>query len=135
MKKMIFAVALGFVVQLGGLFLIHSIWLKQDYVDTAALWRSHEAQIARVWAMLLGTLLYVIGAVLIYLRGLEAKPWVGQGVRFGILLATVVVVYSSLSGWVIMPVPHMLVMKWIIGESLLCIVFSLVVARICQPAA
>ena len=133
MKKMILAVALGFVVQLGGLFLIHSVWLKQDYVDTAALWRSQGAQIARVWAMLLGTLIYVIGAVLIYLRGLEAKPWVGQGVRFGILLAMVVIVYSSLSGWVIMPVPHMLVLKWIIGESLLCIVFSLVVARTCQP--
>jgi hypothetical protein len=29
----------GFVVQLAGLFLIHSVILKRDYVDTASVWR------------------------------------------------------------------------------------------------
>ena len=126
-KKTILAMVVGFVVQLGGLFLIHGIWLKQDYINTAALWRSPEAASARVWAMLLGTLIYV--------RGREAKPWIAQGVRFGILVAMVVVVYSSLSGWVIIPVPHQLVVKWIISESLLAVVLGLVIAGICQPAA
>jgi hypothetical protein len=45
----------------------------------------------------------------------------------------VVVVYGSVSGWVILPVPHMLVAKWIIGESLLSVVFALVVAAIVRP--
>jgi len=134
-KKTILAMVVGFVVQLGGLFLIHGIWLKQDYINTAALWRSPEAASARVWAMLLGTLIYVVAAVLIYVRGREAKPWIAQGVRFGILVAMVVVVYSSLSGWVIIPVPHQLVVKWIISESLLAVVLGLVIAGICQPAA
>lgn len=44
-----------------------------------------------------------------------------------------VVVYGSLSGWVIMPVPHMLVLKWIIGESLLSVVFGLLLAAIFRP--
>ncbi len=135
MKKMIFAVVVGFVVQLGGLFLIHSVLLRQDYVDTAALWRPREAQVTRVWAMLLAVLIYVVGAVLVYLRGVERKPWMGQGIRFGILLALVTVVYGSLSGWVILPVPHMLVVKWIGGESLLSVVFGLAVAGICQSQA
>ncbi len=132
MKKMMFAVVAGFVVQLVGLSLIHGVWLKPDYLATAALWRTQEAQVARTWAMLLGTLIYVIAAVLIYVRGREAKPWMGQGVRFGILLALAVVVYSSLSGWVILPVPHLLVAKWIISESLLAVALGLVIAGICQ---
>jgi archaellum biogenesis protein FlaJ (TadC family) len=133
MKKMIFVVLVGFVVQLGGLFLIHSVLLKQDYVDTAALWRPQEAQVTRAWAMLLAVLIYVVGAVLVYMRGVERKPWMGQGIRFGILLALVVVVYSSLSAWVILPIPHMLAVEWIVSESLLSVVFGLTVAGICQP--
>jgi len=132
MKKMIFAVVVGFVVQLGGLFLIHSVLLRQDYVDTEALWRPRAAQIIRVWAMLLAVLIYVVGAVLVYLRGVERKPWMGQGIRFGILMALVVVIYGSLSGWVILPIPHMLAVKWILSESFLSVVFGLAVAGICK---
>ena len=133
MRRIVFAVVVGFVVQLGGLFLIHSVLLRQDYVDTAALWRPREAQIMRVWAMLLAVLIYVIGAVLVYVRGVEQKPWMGQGIRFGILLALEVVVYGSLSGWVILPIPHMLAVKWILSESLLSVVFGLAVTGICKP--
>jgi len=133
MKKLIVAIVAGFVVQMLGLFLIHSVLLKQDYMDTASNWRPLEAMNSRVWAMLLAVLIYVIGAVLIYVRGVESKPWIGQGVRFGILLAMVAVVYGSLSGWVILPIPHMLVVKWIVFESLLSVVFGLLVAAICQP--
>jgi len=82
----------------------------------------------------LAVLIYVIGAVLVYMRGVERKPWMGQGIRFGILLALVVVVYSSLSAWVILPIPHMLAVKWIVCESLLSVVFGLAVAGICQPS-
>jgi archaellum biogenesis protein FlaJ (TadC family) len=132
-KKMIGAIVAGFVVQFGGLFLIHGIWLKQDYLNTAYEWRAPEAASARMWAMLLAVLIYVVGAVVIYVRGVEPKPWAGQGIRFAILIWLVTVVYSSLSSWVIMPIPHMLAVKWMVGEGLLCGVFGLVVAAICQP--
>ena len=135
MKKTIAAIVAGFVLQVAGLVLIHSVWLKRDYLNTAANWRSQEAMHARLWAMLLAILIYVVAAVLIYLRGREAKEWIGQGVRFGILLAMVAVVYSALSSWAILPVPHMLVVKWIVGESALSVVFGVVVAWICQPKA
>lgn len=133
MKEKIGAIVAGFVVQLGGLFVIHSVVLKQDYLKTADIWRSYEAQTARMWAMLLAVLIYVVGAVLIYARGVEAKPWIGQGIRFGILMALVSVVYGSLSGWVIMPIPHMLAVKWMVYEGLLSVVFGLVVAAVYQP--
>jgi hypothetical protein len=133
MKKKVGAVVAGFVVQLSRLFVIHSVWLKQYYMASASLWRSQEDATSRVWAMLLSVLIYVIGAVWIYAHGVESKPWIGQGIRFGILLAMVTVVYGSLSGWVILPISPMLVLKWIVGESLLSLLFGVVVAAICQP--
>jgi hypothetical protein len=130
MKQKFIAIIAGFILQMAGLFLIHSVWLKQDYVATVSMWRTPQDQTARVWAMLLAVLIYVIGAVWIYSLAVKPGSWVAQGIRFGILLAMAVVVYGSLSGWVILPVPHMLVVKWIIGESLLSVVFGLVVAAI-----
>jgi hypothetical protein len=64
-EKTITAMAARFAVQLGGLVFIHSFLLKPDYLATASLWRAQEAQIERVWAMLLAILIYAIGAVLI----------------------------------------------------------------------
>ncbi|PYU05937.1 MAG: hypothetical protein DMG33_09550 [Acidobacteria bacterium] len=133
MKKTIGAIVAGYVVQFGGNFLIHGVWLKQDYINTASLWRSSEAMNSRMWAMFLGVLIYAVGAVLIYVRGVESKPWVGQGIRFGILLALVTTVCNSLISWVTMPMPHMLAVKWMVGEGLLAILFGLVVAAICRP--
>jgi len=133
-KKLTFAMVAGFAVQMAGLLLIHSVWLKEDYIDTAGTWRTLEAAQARVWAMLLGTAIYIVGAVLIYERGREATSWIGQGARFGILLSLVSVIYGSLSGWVILPVPHQLVVKWMVGETVLAVALGLVIARICQPA-
>jgi hypothetical protein len=83
--------------------------------------------------MIAGVLLYVIAAVLIYVRGVEMKSWVGQGIRFGILLALVSTVYNSLALYVVLPIPHMLALKWMIGEGLLAILFGLLIAVIIQP--
>jgi hypothetical protein len=135
MRKIIFAIVTGFIVQMASLLLIHSVWLKQDYLASAFTWRAQQDQVARGWAMLLAVLIYVIGAVLIYTLAAKPKPWLAQGIRFGILLALVTVVYGSLSGRVILPLSHNLVMKWIIGESALSVVFSLIVAAICQPGS
>ena len=133
MKKTLGAIVAGFAVEFTGLFLIHGVWLKQDYLDTANLWRGQEAMMHRMWIMLVADLILVIGAVLIYVRGVEHKPWMGQGIRFGILLALISPVSGSLAGYVMVPVNYLLVLKWICGEGLLCVVLGLVIAGICQP--
>ncbi len=62
MKKLMGAMVAGVVVQFVGLSLIHSVWLKQDYANTASAWRTPEAMNARVWAMVLSVLIYVVAA-------------------------------------------------------------------------
>jgi uncharacterized BrkB/YihY/UPF0761 family membrane protein len=130
MKRRLLAIVCGFILQLIGLLLIHSVWLKADYRATAGIWRPMAEQMARVWAMLLSILIYAIAAVLLYKPGPKGEPVWKRGLSFGALLAMAVVVYGSLSGWVILPVPHLLVAKWIVGEGLLSCIFGVVVAAI-----
>ena len=134
MQRRIVAIICGFIVQFAGLLLIHSVWLKSDYVATAAIWRSPAEQSARIWAMLAAILFYVIGAVLLY-KPAQNQFWIVSGLRFGALLAMIAVVYGSLSGWVILPIPHLLAMKWIIGEGLLSLVFGMLVAGLLRDTA
>ena len=133
MAKTIGAIVASFVfLSLGG-FLIHNVWLMQDYRAHSELWRTQDAMLHRVLHIYIANLIFSIAAVLIYVRGVEAKPWVGQGIRFGILLALVSVIPNSLVEYVVYPLPHELVLKWIIGGGLLTIVVGLVIAAICQP--
>ena len=131
--KKIGAMAAAFVLQLAGMYVIHDVWLKTDYELTASLWRSPAEINHRMWALMIATAIYAIAVVLIYVRGVEYKPWVGQGIRFGVLLALATTVYVSIAAWVMVPVPHTLPMKWIIGEGGLCILLGLLVEAITPP--
>jgi hypothetical protein len=89
MKKTIGAIVASFILLSVGGYLIHSVWLAQDYVQHSDLWRTQDAMMHRLWSIYIANLIFSIGAVLIYVRGVEAKPWAGQGIRFGILLVLV----------------------------------------------
>jgi hypothetical protein len=133
MKKTVIAVVAGFVLQMGGSYLLHSVILMSSYAATADLWRSEDAMGHRMWVMLIAQFLFVLGAVLIYQRGAERKGAVGQGIRFGILLAMVSIIPGSLINYVTIPVPHRLAFHWIIGEGVQCLLLGLLTAFICQP--
>jgi hypothetical protein len=133
MGKTIGAIVAGFILQMGGSYLIHSVILMKSYMATSDLWRSEAAMGHRMPYMLLGQFIFVLGAVLIYQRGVEKKSWVGQGIRFGILLALVSCVQGSIIEYVVTPLPHRLVAHWIILESVLTILLGLLIAGICQP--
>lgn len=133
LKKTIGAIVASFILLSVGGYLIHNVWLMQDYQAHSELWRSQNAMLHRLPHLYIANLLYSIAAVLIYVRGVEAKPWAGQGIRFGVLIALVSAIPNSLVQYVVYPLPHELVLKWIIAGGLLAIVAGLVIAAICQP--
>ncbi|HUE82209.1 MAG TPA: hypothetical protein VMM84_08845, partial [Pyrinomonadaceae bacterium] len=65
-------------------FFIHAIWLRADYMLVSHLYRP-EGEEKMIW-IILAYLAFAIGIVWIYARGVENRPWLGQGVRFGIAL-------------------------------------------------
>lgn len=133
MKKIIGAIVLSFVVISVGQYLIHNVWLHSDYMASKDVWRTPEAMQARIWAFPLSALSIAVAAVLIYVRGVEAKPWAGQGIHFGVLVGLLTALPQSLVEYAVYPIHHQLALKWIVGEGLLAIVLGLVIAAICRP--
>ncbi len=135
MKKTLIAIAGTFVVMVGSSYLIHEIILRASYDANADLWRTREAMNHRLWIMLLAQFIFIVGAVLIYQRGVEKKSWVGQGIRFGILLAMVGMVSGAMINYVVIPMPHTLALHQIIAMGIQCVVLGLVIAALSQPSA
>jgi hypothetical protein len=133
MKKTLIAVVAGFVLQMGGSYLLHSVILMNSYTATADLWRTEDAMGHRMWVMIVAQFLFTLGAVLIYQRGVERKSPVGQGIRYGILLALVSIVPASLIEYVTVPIPHTIAFHWVLGEGVQCVLLGLLIAFTCQP--
>ena len=133
MKKTALATAAGFVLQMGTNYFAAR-------GDPDEFLRSHRRFVARRpsdgtsqvdpvrWLSI-----FVLGAVLIYQRGAERKSPLGQGIRYGILLARMVsIAPASLFEYVTTPIPHRLAAHWIIGEGVQCAAWT--ADRIYLPA-
>jgi hypothetical protein len=134
MRKIIAAMVLSFIVLMAGRYLIHEVWLSSDYRASSDVFRIPQEVMRRFWIFPLSALSMAVAAVLIYVRGVEAKPWLGQGIRFGILIALLTALPQSLAEYAVYAIHHQLAVKWIFGEGLLTVVLGLVIAAICQPA-
>ncbi len=132
-KKLVLAIIVAYVVLMGSNFLIHDVWLKADYEDTAGAWRQMDQIQHRMWIMCIGQLCFTALFAFIYTRGVEDKPWFGQGVRYGILITLLAVVPHSLGEYVTVDMPHMLALKWIVAGGVQMIILGLIVAGILGP--
>jgi hypothetical protein len=56
-----------------------------------------------------------------------------QGIRFGLLITVINIVYTSLASWTTLPIPHNMILGWIGGEGALCILLSRFIAALLQP--
>jgi len=134
MKKTVIAVVIGFIVVAVGRFLLHAVVLEHQYLGSRDVFRPRPEFMHRVWMLYLADFLFAFAATLIYARGVESKPWLGQGIRFGILLALVTAVPQAITEYVVYPVHHELGLHWILGESAIAILLGIVIAAVCRPA-
>jgi hypothetical protein len=132
MKKLIIAIVVAYVFLMGTDYLIHSVWLMPDYDAIPLSHRNAEQIMSRFWAMALGQLFFAAMFAYIYTRGRESKPWIPQGIRYGIVMTFMTVIPYSLSEYVVYIVPHMLVVKWMIAGGIQLVILGLIVAAICK---
>jgi len=79
--------------------------------------------------MLLAHALLAGSFVWIYIRGREAgRPWIGQGVRFGIAVALLTVVPTYMIYSVVQPTPAELALKQGLFDGALLLLLRIVVA-------
>jgi hypothetical protein len=130
MKKLVIATIAAYVVLMATNYLIHSVWLMPDYAAIASSHRTMEGIMHRFWAMAVGQVFFAAMFAYIYTRGRENKPWLEQGIRYGIVMTFMTVVPYSLSEYVVYIVNYMLVVKWMVAGGIQLIILGLIVAAI-----
>jgi hypothetical protein len=135
-KKMALAWALVFVAWMVGSFLVHGVLLRADYMQLSGLFRTDADQQRFFPIMLLAHVALAGAFVWIYARGVEAKPWLAQGLRFGVAVALLTIVPTYLIYFAVQPLPAAVVMKQIIGDGVLLLILGSIVAWVYrEPSA
>ena len=134
-KKLIIAIFVSYVVLMATNYLVHSVWLMPDYDAIPLSHRSAEQIMHRFWAMALGQFFFAAMFAYIYARGRENKPWVPQGIRYGIVMTFMTVIPYSLSEYVVYLVPHVLAVKWMVAGGIQLVILGLIVAAIYKDGA
>jgi hypothetical protein len=127
-KKFFIAWIAVFVVWMLGSYVVHGVLLHADYASLPNLFRP-EADAQKYFPFLVAAHVVMSGAFAwIYARGAEARPWLGQGLRFGLAVALLTVVPTYMIYYVVQPMPGMHVVKQIVFDGVLVLLLGAVVA-------
>jgi hypothetical protein len=115
-------------------------WLAATYAKVAAEynpWRPTAEIMERYWLMWIALAFFAVLFVWIYTRGLEAKPWVGQAIRYGIVMTLFYTVPVALDQYVVYRVPYTLAIIWGVVGAIQVLLLAFIVGAICRkkPAA
>ena len=123
-----------FVAWMVGSFVVHGVLLHADYAKLPNLFRP-EAEAQRCFPLMILAHVILAGAfVWIYARGVETKPWLAQGIRFGLAIALLTVVPSYTIYYVVQPMPGAHVVKQILFDGVLILILGAIVAFIYRPS-
>jgi hypothetical protein len=118
------------VVWMLGSFVVHGHLLHDDYMQLSSLFRPEaDAQHYFPW-MILAHVILSGAFVWIYAQGVQDKPWLPQGVRFGIAVALLTIVPTYMIYYVVQPMPGMVVVKQMIFDGILLVILGIVVAAL-----
>jgi hypothetical protein len=73
--------------------------------------------------------------VWIYARGVEARPWLAQGVRYGVAVALLTIVPTYLIYYAVQPIPGDVVIKQIVFDGVLTVILGTIVAWLYRSRA
>lgn len=125
-KKFAIAWLVVFVVWMLGSFIVHGTLLHADYSKLPTLFRP-EADAGQYFPFMILAHVIMAGAFAwVYSRGVEAKPWLGQGIRFGLVIALLTVVPMYTIYYCVQPMPGILAVKQIVFDGVLLLVLGAV---------
>jgi magnesium-transporting ATPase (P-type) len=132
-KKFIVSVIVIFVLSMVFGLVNHGLVLSEEYQATGLFRPPAEAEAYFMW-MLLAHLVMAFAFVWIYRRGHEARPWVQQGIRFGVIVALLMAVPVYLIYYAVQPMPELLVFRQIAYDTVGLVVMGMAVAFMYKSA-
>ena len=132
-KRFLITWAVVFVVGTVLGFAIHGTILQDDYKTMAHILRSEEEMADYMIYHFIAGLLFSFAFVFIYTKGVEQKPWLAQGFRYGALVALLWVPVFFLTEYAIYPYTADIVVKQILLETANTVIQGLVTAALYKP--
>lgn len=130
-KRFLLSVVILFIVSMVLGFVVHGLLLSSDYQKLVpGLFRAPEDGQAHFGWMLLAHVFIAVGFTWIYRAGRDARPWLGQGVRFGIAMAILTTIPTYLIYYAVQPMPFDVVVKQIVFDTIAMLVMGIVVAGV-----
>ena len=130
-KKIATASIAAFAVFILMDYLVHSVLLRGLYVETASLWRPMEAIGNLMWIFWVVDAVMAFLTVWLFAKGWEAgKPWLGQGVRFGLVLGLIFSLPMGFSMYAMLPIPLSLGLGWFAGALATFVAAGIAAARV-----
>ena len=127
-RKFVLAALCAFVTAFVLGFLFHGVLLFRDYDALKAVYRGPELKPSLFALLILAQLIMAFAMAAIYRFGRQDKPFLGQGARFGLLIACASVIPCYLIGYVVTNIPAALAAKQIVLETVTVVAMGLVVA-------
>jgi hypothetical protein len=134
-RKFILAWVVLFVAWFMGSFVVHGLLLHSDYMLLTSLFRTESDAHSYFHWMILAHVILSGAFVWIYARGVEPKPWLAQGVRFGVAVALLTVVPTYMIYFVVQPMPGDVVVKQIVFDGVLVVILGIIVAWLYRNTA
>ena len=133
-RKFFIAWLVIFVAWMIGSYLVHGVLLYDDYAKLPHLFRPQDEAQGYFPLMILAHVIMSGTFVWIYSRGVEAKPWLAQGIRYGIAIALLTTVPIYMIYYVVQPMPGIHVVKQIVFAGILVTILGATVSFVYRKA-
>ena len=129
-KKFVISVIVVFVFSMVFGFLVHGFILGPSYAALTGMFRPEKDAGGYFPYMLLAHVFIAFTFVWIYNKGKEEKPFLSQGICYGIAIASITAIPIYLIYYAAQPMPGLLVVKQIIFDTIGYVLMGIVVAWI-----
>lgn len=128
-KQFILSVVVLFVLSMALGFVVHAMLLHDHYAALPHLFRSQDESQGTFPYMIAAHVFIAVGLTWIYRMGHEpGKPWLAQGVRFGLAIAVVSTIPIYLIYYAVQPAPQSLMMLQIAYDLPAVVILGIVTA-------
>ncbi len=130
-KAFLWSVVAVFVTTMILGFVVHGFLLHAEYAKLVPnVFRAEQDAQGHFGYMVLAHVIMAIGVTWIYRQGRENKPWLAQGIRFGLAIAALVTIPTYLIYFAVQPLPSDLVAQQIVFGTIAMVILGIVTAAV-----
>ena len=130
-RTFVISVIVVFVVAMALGLVVHGMLLHGEYQKLVPnVFRAPDQAQGYFGYMLLAHVLMAIGWTWVYRQGRENKPWLAQGVRFGLAVAVLCTIPNYVIYFAVQPLPSDLVAQQIAYDTIAAVILGITVAAV-----